>query len=114
MVSKTDFGIDKPLLKEISDLSKHQFSDSFLTKIREKYEGDPSKYDRYMIWDQVLFCKNDRTHPYWGAMLPRNLEYRIIKYVHTILRHQGTDKCVCQISHTFYLKNLGRKVRQFV
>jgi hypothetical protein len=61
-----------------------------------------------MIRNQVLLCRNDRTHPYWRTMPPRNLEYRVLS------GHPGTDKCVRQISRSFHIKNLGRKVRRYV
>jgi hypothetical protein len=115
LVAKLDLSVDKALLRDLGNLSQHQLSDPVLAKIREQLEEDPTKYkDRYMIKNQVLLCKYNGTHPYWRAMLPSNLEYRVIKYVHTISGHQGTDKCVHQISQTFHLKNLGRKVRKYV
>jgi transposase InsO family protein len=40
-----------------------------------------------MIRDQVLYCKDNTTHPYWRAILHRQLEYRVINYVHTFLGH---------------------------
>jgi hypothetical protein len=46
--------------------------------------------------------------------MPKSLEYKLIKYVHTSMGHSGTDKCISQTSETFYVKNLGRKVRKYV
>jgi hypothetical protein len=37
----------------------------------------------------------------------------LTKYVQTSIGHLGVDKCVDQISHSFHIKNLGRKVRKF-
>jgi hypothetical protein len=114
-VAKIDVGADKTLLKELKNLSQHQLSDPTLTKIHEQLKRDPSVYkDKCVIKDHVLLCKNDRTHPYWRAVLPRNLEYQVIEYVHTLSGHQGTDKCMQRISQSFHLKNLGRKVRKYV
>jgi hypothetical protein len=114
-VGKINLGVDLTVKKELGSLAKHQSSDQLLVKIREQLERDPSAYTgRYMLRNDVLYCKDDRMHPYWRTMLPINLEYRVIKYVHTMLGHQGTDKCMYQISHSFYLKNLGRKVRKWV
>jgi hypothetical protein len=68
--------------------------DPVLNKVRERLGKEPIMFqDKYMIRDKVLYCK-DRTYPYWRAMLPTNLEYRVIHYVHTLLGHQGTDKCM--------------------
>ena len=47
-------------------------------------------------------------------MVPSQLEHRVIRYVHTLLGHQGTDKCMLQIEQSFHLKSLGRKVRKYV
>jgi transposase InsO family protein len=114
-VAKIDLGLDKTLKKELASLSEHQLADPTLREIRQELERDPSKYtERYMIRDHVLYRKDNRTHPYWRAMLPRQLEYRVINYVHTLLGHQGTDKCMYQISQSFYLKSLGRKMRKYV
>jgi hypothetical protein len=114
-VAKLDLGIDKTLLKELGSLAKHQLADPVLAKIREKLESDLGKIkERYMIRDHVLYCKDSRTHPYWRAIIPRQLEYRVINYVHTLLRQQGTDKCMYQISQSFYLRSLGRKMRKYV
>jgi hypothetical protein len=67
-----------------------------------------------MIKDQVLHCKDQRTYPYWRVMLPRSLEYQVIKYAHNVLGHQGTSKCMYHISQSFYLRNMGRKTRKFI
>jgi hypothetical protein len=78
-------------------------------KIRVQTEKDPTKYkERYMVRNHVLLYRNDKTHPYWKTLLLRDLEYKVIKYVHTRIRHQGTDKCMHQISHSH------RKLRMFV
>jgi hypothetical protein len=109
-VAKTDLGADKTLMREFGNLSEHHLGDPTLKKLRDELEEDPSKYrDKYTVRDQLLFCKNDRTHPYWRICYPA-----VRRYVRTLLGHQGTDKCAVQIAHTFHLKSLGRKVRQFV
>jgi transposase InsO family protein len=114
-VAKVDLGLDKTLMKQLGNLAEHQQGDPTLMKIREKVESNPTKVEgRYMIRDRVLYCKNDRTHPYWRAMLPRQLEHRVIEYVHTLSGHPGTDKCMQNIAHSFHIKSLGRKVRRFV
>jgi hypothetical protein len=50
LVAKTDFGVDKTLLKELGNLSHHQLSDPTLTKICEQLEKNPRVYKgKYMI-----------------------------------------------------------------
>jgi hypothetical protein len=80
LVAKIDLGLDKTLQKEIYDLSKQQATDPVLMEIRGELERNPAaNKDRYMLRNQVLHCKDHRTHPYWRIMLPRQLEYRVIK-----------------------------------
>jgi transposase InsO family protein len=114
-VAKINLDIDKTLKKELDDLSKHQYDDPSLVETFTNLREDPFAYkNRYMIRNGVLYRKDDRAHPYWRAILPKTLEYRVIKYVHTLLGHHGTDKCMYHISQSFYLKNLSRRVRKFV
>jgi hypothetical protein len=47
-------------------------------------------------------------------MLPSSLENKVIKFVHLSLGHAGSEKCIAEIAHTFYVKNLGRKVRKIL
>jgi hypothetical protein len=97
LVAKIDLGLEETLKKELASLSKHQLADPTLRKIWEELESDPVKLQaRYMIRDHVLYRKDNSTHPYWTAILPRQLGYRVINYVHTSLGHQGTDKCMYQ------------------
>ncbi|PNF24082.1 hypothetical protein B7P43_G04703 [Cryptotermes secundus] len=115
LVAKTDLGADWTLMRELGHLPEHQLGDPALKKLREQLERDPSMFRyKYMVRDQILFCKNDRTYSHWRIMLPRQLETRVFRYAHTLLGHQGTDKCILQIAHTFHLKSLGRKVRKFM
>jgi hypothetical protein len=114
-VGKINLDIDQTVKKELGNLAKHQSSDPLLAKIRESLEEDPSSSnEKYMLRDDILYCKDSKMHPYWRVVLPKNLEYKVIEFVHALLGHQGTDKCMYEISLSFYLKNLGRKVRKFV
>jgi hypothetical protein len=91
LVGKVNLGTDRTLTKELGNLSEHQHGDPVLVKIREELARNPIKLQgEYMIRNNILYCKNDRTHPYWRAMLPNQLEHRVIEYVHTLLGHQGT------------------------
>jgi hypothetical protein len=113
-VRKVNLGTDKTLMKELGKLSEHQKGDPVLMKIRDELVKTPLKLqDKYKINDDVLYCKNDRTYPYWRAMIPNQLEHRVIGYVRTLSGHQGTDKCMLQIAQLFHLRSLGRKVRKY-
>jgi hypothetical protein len=114
-VRKVNLGTDKTLMKELGSLSVHQRGDPILAKIRDELVKHPLKLkEKYKIHDGVLYCKNDRTYPYWRAMIPNQLETRMIGYVHMLSGHQGTDKNMRQIAQSFHLRSLGRKVRRYV
>jgi hypothetical protein len=86
--------MNKTLRKELSSLEQRQLEDPVLFTVRKELESDPSKFkEKYMIRDQVQHSKDKRTYRYWRVVLPRSLEYQVIKYVHNVLGHQGTYKC---------------------
>jgi len=47
-------------------------------------------------------------------MLPSSLENKVIEFVHLSLGHAGSEKCIVEIAHTFYVKNIGRKLRNIL
>jgi hypothetical protein len=47
-------------------------------------------------------------------MLPSSLENKVIKFVHLPLGHAGNEKCIVEIAHASYVKNLCRKVRKIL
>jgi len=47
-------------------------------------------------------------------MLPSCLEEKIFKFVHFTLGHSGVDKCMEEIKYMFHVRNLGRKLRNFI
>ena len=70
--------------------------------------------EQYAILDGVIHCKNHIGYSFWRPMLPSSLENKVIKFVHFSLGHAGSEKCIAEIAHTFYVKNLGRKVRKIL
>jgi hypothetical protein len=106
-VAKVEVGADSTLMRELGNLSGHQRGDPAIMRLREKLEGNLQEIQgKYMIRDDTLYSRNDRTDPYWRIMLPKRLENPVIRYVHTLSGYQGTDKCVAQIAHSFHLKSL--------
>ena len=100
---------------ELEDLAKHQLEDPKISGImRTLGTGIPSRAGEFTLRNEVLYRKDDKTHPYWRPVIPRDLEYRVIGYVHALLGHQGTDKCMHNLSYLFYIRKLGRKVRRYV
>ena len=76
-----------------------------------KQQNSPN--GRYLVRREILYAK-DKNAPYSRPLLPTELEVQVIHYVHTLLGHLETEKCMFHISHTFHLKNLGRKVRKLI
>jgi hypothetical protein len=111
LIAKLDLYKGQTLRKELSSLAQHQLEDPVLCTIREELESGPSKSkEKYTIRDQVLHCTDKRTYPYWRVMQPTSIEYQVIKYVHNLVGHQGTNKYMYHISQSFYL----RKIRNFI
>jgi hypothetical protein len=106
------------LIKVWPDFKKkafHQKSDPTLVKYAQLLKEDPAKYsEKYCLNKEILSCKDAKYHPYWRVMIPTNLGYPLIKYVHTSMGHAGTEKCMHQIAGKFFLKNLGRNIRKYV
>jgi hypothetical protein len=75
LVAKIDLHAGTSLEKELKNLFKHQENDPPLARLRAETLKDPTKWqDRYMMRNEVLYCKNDRTHPYWRPILPKDLK----------------------------------------
>jgi hypothetical protein len=110
-----DLKIDNTLRKELKELAKHQLEDVTLVKIRQQLMNNSlALKEKYLVRDDILYFQDKIRYPYWRPMIPKDLEYKIIKYVHTYCGHQGTDKCMNHITYSFYIKNIGRKVRKYV
>lgn len=114
LVAAINLNIDTKLKGELKNLAHHQASDPYVVKARERLASGAATYlDKYMLRNEVLYQKGIN-YPYWRPVLPSSLEDRAINFVHTSSGHQGTDRCIAQIVHTFYLRDLGRKVRKYV
>jgi transposase InsO family protein len=115
MVTAIDLNIDKAIGKKLKDLATFQRRDPKLRAIIETTARTADQEgERYMLRQQVLYCKGGKNYPYWRAVLPAELESDVIKFTHESLGHQGTAKCIAQITHTFHVNSLGRKIRKFV
>jgi hypothetical protein len=47
-------------------------------------------------------------------MLLLSLENKVIKFIRFSLGHAGREKCIAEIAHIFYVKNLSRKMRKIL
>jgi hypothetical protein len=102
VVAKINLDVDKLLVKELRNIAFHQNSNPDLMKIRQHLEKDPMKYSEiYCVNNDILSCKDVKNHPYWRVMIPKSLEYSLIKYVHTSMGHSGTDKLCTKFQDHF-------------
>ena len=100
--------------KELRNLAILQNSDPRLQAIKGRLTTDSTKGTKYVVNNDVQYCKVDKEGRDWKAMLPECLEQKVMKFVHTTLGHLGSDKCYAEIKGTFYFRNLGTKLRKFI
>jgi hypothetical protein len=114
-VAKIKLEINQSALQQMKNLQGLQQADPYLQEIIGKVQVEPHKYAfKHHIKQDLLCCRDQKEHQCWRIMIPKVLEIPIIEYVHQYLGHAGTDKCYSQIVPTFYIKNLGRKIRKHV
>jgi hypothetical protein len=115
LVAAIDLNVDPIIKAELRKLAAYQAEDPRIIEIKQNLgTALPPLTDKYMLRNGVLYRKDDQRYRYWRPILPASLERPVIKFVHSALGHAGTDKCMSQIEHSFYLRSVGRKVRKFV
>jgi hypothetical protein len=110
-----DLNIENSVKRELKNFAILQNTDPRLQAIK----GGLTTYSsttgmKYLVNNDVLYCKGDKEGQSWKAMLPECLEQKVMKFVHTSLEHLGSDKCYTEITDTFHFRNLGRKLRKFI
>jgi len=106
---------DKDLKRELKTLAELQDTDEKLAVIKNKVaKGQPTDQTQFVLQDNVLYCKGEKTEQRYKALLPSCLEQKIFKFVHFSLGHSGVDKCMEEIKYLFHVRNLGRKLRKFI
>jgi hypothetical protein len=98
----------------LKDLAVLQVTDPRLAAIkREVTENSTTKQQRYLLKDNVIYCKGNKDRTRWKAMLPTCL-LKIFRFVHQTFGHLGVDKCLEEIRYMFQVKNFGKKLRGFI
>jgi transposase InsO family protein len=77
-------------------------------------EGCENLKGRFLVHENLLYTVDSRGGTPWKMVVHRELEEKLITYVHLEKGHAGTDKCVRSINAMFHLKNLGRKTRKLL
>jgi hypothetical protein len=117
MVATVKLNIDLQVKKELKELAAFQDEDPYIKTLKDRIAKQTAEVQdgRYAILDGVIHYKNHKGYSFWRPMLPSNLENKVIKFVHFSLVHAGSEKCIAEIAHTFYVRNLvSRKVRKML
>jgi hypothetical protein len=110
LVPAIDLRIHTTLKKELKDLAKYQSDDKTLMEIEQRLMDNPVSWtDKYMIKNNVLYFQDKIRYPYWRPMVPKDLEYKVINYVHIYCGHQGIDRCMNHIAYSFLLHQKFRQ-----
>jgi hypothetical protein len=107
MVHATDMNIDSSIKRELKNLAILQENDPRLQAIKGGPTTHTTARTKYLVNNDVLYCKGDRQGQNWKAMLPECLEQKVMKFVHTSLWHLRNDKCYAEINNIFHVKNLA-------
>ena len=116
MVTTVKLDINSQVKKELKELAAFQDKDPYIKTLKDQVTNQPVEVQdgRYAILDGVVHCKNHKGYPFWRPMLPYSLENEVIEFVHFFWGHAGSEKCIGEIAHNFYIRNLGRKVRKIL
>jgi hypothetical protein len=116
MVATIKLYIDPQVKEELKELAAFQDKDSYIKSLKDQVTNQPAEVqnERYAILDGVIHCKNHKGYSFWRPMLLSSLENKVIKFVHLSLGHARSEKCIVENAPTFYVKNLGRKVRKIL
>jgi hypothetical protein len=115
MIHSVQLYTDKTIRKELGDLAALQDTDQRIAAIKGKVTAGPTTtQQKYLLLDNVIYCKGDKDRTRWKPMLPACLEAKVLRFVHHSLGHLGVDKCLEEIRYMFQVKNLGRKLRKFI
>jgi hypothetical protein len=109
------YNIDSTVGRKLKELADYQARDHRIQKVMQAVkQTQNSTGNKYLVRDDILYSKESDNYPYWRPVFPTELENPIIRFVHASLGHLGTEKCMAQISNTFQVKGLGRKVRKLI
>jgi hypothetical protein len=115
IIARIDLGQDISIRKDIRNLAGIQERDPDLKEIRKLVEeGREDLKERFLLYENLLYAADTRNGTRWKVVIPRELEEKLITYVHLEKGHARTDKCVRLINGMFHIKNVGRKTRKLL
>jgi len=116
MVATIKLNTDPQVKKELKELAAFQDKDPYIKTLKDQVANHAAEVQdgRYAVLDGVIHCNNHKGYSFWRPTLLSSLENKVIKFVHLSLGHAGSEKCIAEISQTFYIKNLCKKVRKIL
>lgn len=114
MIAVINLNIDPQVKTSLKDLEAHQSSDPWVRKIKENLTKQPIPQTSDRLSNGMVQCKGHKSYTFWRPILPASLEKKNITFVHALLGHAASDKCIAQLANTFCIKNIGRKVRKII
>ena len=115
MVHHIPFYKDKNFKKELKALAELQDTDVKLASIKKRViKCQPTDQTQFVLQDNVLYCRGEKTEQRYKAMLPSCLEQKIFKFIHFTLGHSGVDTRMEEIKYMFHVRNPGRKLRKYI
>jgi hypothetical protein len=83
MVHAIDLNIDNSVKTELKNLSILQNTGPRLQAIKEGLTSKSTTARKYIVNNDVQYCKGEKEGQNWKAMMPECLEQKVMKFVHT-------------------------------
>jgi hypothetical protein len=113
MVAPINLNVDQSIKRKLKNIEEYQTRDPPIQSIKKRLEtGDSTVSRRYTTHNRIVYCKTNDQNPLRRIYLLETLETKVINFGHRTLGHAGSDKTLKAIALSFYVKNLGRKVRK--
>lgn len=113
MVGVINLNIDPQVKAILKDLEAHQSNGPWVRNIKENLTKQPipQTSDIQTVERNARAIKVIHSgHPSYGLVWRK----KFITFVHALLGHAASNKCIAQLANTFFIKNLGRKVRKII
>jgi len=91
MVHAINLNIDNSVKGELKNLATLQNTDPRLQAIKQELTTRPNTRAKYVLNNDILYCKGDKEDKNWKATLPECLEQKVMLLVLASLGHLGSD-----------------------
>jgi len=114
MVHAINLNIDNSVKGELKNLATLQNTDPRLQALKQELTTRPNTRAKYVLNNDILYCKGDKECKNWKAMLPECPEQKVMPFVRASLGHLGSDKCNAEIKNAFHFRGLSRKLKKLI